>query len=63
MYFLLEESQVAEERRSLRVYAHHRERCASGKQHPQEHRLSLVEPTKGVRQGQEPQSLRPERLH
>ena len=45
------------------MYAHHRERCASGKQHPQEHRPCLVEPTKGVRQRQEPQSLRPERLH
>ena len=35
--FLYQESQTAEKRGSLRMYAYHRERCASGKQYPQEH--------------------------
>lgn len=35
--FLHQESQTAEKRGSLRMYAHHGERCASGKQHPHEH--------------------------
>ena len=45
------------------MYAYHRERCASGKQYPQEHRTSLVESGEGVRQRQEPQILRLECLY
>ena len=54
-FSFIKKAKLLKNGRSLRVYAHHCERCASGKQHPQEHRAILVESGEGVRQRQEPQ--------